>query len=686
MFSFGFSEPGIRRVKRICCDTDELDCRFNIELVMSFFLWATDIVGKLALSVGGRSLSETIKDIRIQRRMDRMVEDAVDRIVWQIDDYLASEGVDENRKHILIVSLCANLQPLVNDPQRFFAGNLDGAHIFKQCHPSGELPEEIRNEDLGHFYTMLFPQISQFLAGSRIALAQWQAEGYREEFKRLAQIAEEIRALNLKIAELPAAVSRQLEGETGGDSHMLLRDFAQTLLNNLLLRLDLSPLRAERTLHGSLLDHFVTPEFRRRSGAANHVENASEILKALASQGSRSVVHGGAGAGKTTWSLWLQSQLLQSKDTRLAVVLRLREITDIQNNSLLDLLRERASTHLRDALTDLVLRQWHANGRLVIILDGFDEVPEERRDAMEKWIEDLDVVAKQTAIIITSRPLQSKHLEQLPKNWQSWDLLPFDQRRIVEFIRRWHHYLPESELSPSEREVDSETLARTFFDDPTIRPLADTPLMLGTLLFVHHRDKKLPNGRVNLYERYLAAMLGLRDSGIGIQARATKLSDVEKRRVLGHVALDFHLRGVDEVNDMTMGSLVTEALTKIKCKEDTVKLLAALCERTGLLQGPGAWSFMHKTIGEFLVAEMICDGTTRMPYNRRLDRNELWRYRHKDSWTSVLFFWAGKTSPRELEDFIVDLLADAARKDESEMTFLAISLLYDQGDRLSEEN
>jgi hypothetical protein len=205
--------------------------------------------------------------------------------------------------------------------------------------------------------------------------------------------------------------------------------------------------------------------------------------------------------------------------------------------------------------------------------------------------------------------------------------------------------------------------------------------MLGTLLFVHHRDKKLPSGRVDLYERYIAAMLGLRDSGLGIEARATKLTDKEKRRVLAHVALHFHTTGVNEVNDETMFLLVGDALASFRFNEESSRLLPALRERTGLVQGPGAWSFTHKTIGEFLVAELICEGTVRLPDNHRLDRKELWDNRHKDAWTAVLFFWAGKTSPRELEEFVSDL----ADQNKTTDTLLGFSLLHDQGERLAHD-
>jgi hypothetical protein len=645
----------------------------------TFFVLAADAIGKLLVSLGGRTLGDKLKGVMNERRMARLVQDAVDRIVEQMDQYLNNERLGEDRKGILLDAICAKLEPLVDDPQRFFAGNLDGAIIFKQCHPAGQLPQEIREERLEQFYSVLFPQVAHMLAGSRIALEVWAAEGFREEFKRLTQIAMEIRAVGERVAEFPGAVVDALESRESQAEETLLRELAQTALNSLLVKLDLSPLRAERALHGSLTDHYVVPAVQERRHGAKAIGEIDEgLVKALTAPEARRVLHGGAGVGKTTCALWLQLNLLQASPSRLAVVIRLREASDLESRSLLELLRERASIHLRDGITNEVLKKWHQAGRLILIFDGFDEIAEQRRDRVEAWLRDLATVAQKTAMLVMSRPLQTKHLEGLGPPWQQWDLLPFDEARIIDFIDRWHRYLPEHELSTQDRHVDATGLARTFSNDPSLKPLSDTPLMLATLLFVHHRDKKLPSGRVDLYERYIGAMLGLRDSGLGIQARGTRLTDREKRRVLSHMALHFHINSVNEVNDDVAKGLVVEALTKLRLDEEPERLLAALTERTGLLQGPGAWSFMHKTIGEFLVAELVCEGTTVLTDGRRLDRKELWAHRHEDSWTAVLFFWAGKASTRELEEFILELVAEG----KSEAAMLALSLLFDQGERL----
>jgi hypothetical protein len=647
---------------------------------MSFFAFAASAIGKLVTSLGARSLSDKIKEVRTERKMARLVDDAVDRIVERIDLYLSAERITDSRRELLVTALCSKLQPLAENPQLFFAGNLDGAIIFRQCHPDGILPEEIQQEGLAQFYSVLFPLVAHFLAGSRLALSEWEAEGYREEFRRLSVIADEISAVTSKVTDLPAAVVGALTNRERSAEETLVREFSQTLLNNLLVRLDLSPLRAERTLRGSLRDHFVIPAIARIGVESQPVpiDTQTSILGALAPLAARRILYGIPGVGKTTCSLWLQSTLLQGDLGRVAVVVKLRNAIDIETQSLPDVLRASASTHLRGAITDDLVRKWYTEGRLILILDGFDEVQEGRRDAVQAWLLELAAVARKTSIIVTTRPLQSGHLADLPSPWEEWGLQPFDHDRTIEFIERWHRYLPEEELSPIERDVDAKRLANTFASDPSLRHLADTPLMLGTLLFVHHRDKKLPNGRVDLYERYIAAMLGLRDSGLGILARATRLTDREKRQILMDLALHFQIHGVNEINDETAHALVSASLAARGFDESAERLLPALSERSGLLQGPGSWSFMHKTIGEFFVSELICQGTTLLPDGRRLDRKELWNHRYEDSWTAVLFFWAGKASPRELEEFLDDLLnegSDGALR-------LLLSLQLDQGERL----
>jgi hypothetical protein len=647
---------------------------------LAFFETATSQLGKIILDLAKKSLATAIESKRRARQLQRLVDDAVDRIVEQAEAYLDAEKLAEQQKELLVVVLCDRLRAFADDPQRLFRANLDGQRIFEDAHPGGRLPQEIREEGLDQFYSVLFPQIAQLVVSSPVALQAWQADGYREGFRRLSQIADEVSSINAKVAEVPTSVLREQTSQVNREADQLLRDLRQTLLSQVLLRIDLSPLRAEREIKGSLLDHFVVPAVQERRQDAKVIGTMAGLVSALTRPAARSIVHGPPGIGKTTCAMWLQSTLLQTSGDRLAIVLKLRGTKDLENRTVASLLRDLASVHHRDRLTDEVVRRWYEGAALVLIIDGFDELPEERRDAVERWILELSTVAKGATVLVTTRPLHSGHLgsRAAGPEWRHWDLLPFDKPRIVEFITRWHRHLPEDELTADERILDAEHLAETFMRDPSLQPLSNTPLMLSTLLFVHHRDKKLPRGRCDLYQRYISAMLGLRDSGLGIQARATRLDDSAKRKVLGQIALHFHMTGVSQVTDSEMREIVSEALVRFHYEEDVDRLMAALSERTGLLQGPGTWSFTHKTIGEFLMAELVREGTASWKDGSRLDRMALWNHRHDDVWTAVLFFWAGLASEREFEEFIRELIAERTEPS----TLLALSLLSDQGERL----
>jgi len=110
---------------------------------------------------------------------------------------------------------------------------------------------------------------------------------------------------------------------------------------------------------------------------------------------------------------------------------------------------------------------------------------------------------------------------------------------------------------------------------------------------------------------------------------------------------------------------------------DTLKVLDSLRERSGLIIGPGSYSFSHKSVGEFLVARAICDGD-RMVNGQKLDRFLLNRERSNDRWLNVIYFWAGSAPVAEVQSFIEAL-------DDVKDLALRLGLLWDQMDRFQIE-
>jgi hypothetical protein len=100
-----------------------------------------------------------------------------------------------------------------------------------------------------------------------------------------------------------------------------------------------------------------------------------------------------------------------------------------------------------------------------------------------------------------------------------------------------------------------------------------------------------------------------------------------------------------------------------------------LRERSGLVVGPGIYSFAHKSIAEYLVAEAVLQGDQRDASGARIDRFYLFEHRVDDRWNTVTFLWAGLAPVADVEAFIQACI-------EATNWALAYGILSDQYDRV----
>jgi len=177
-----------------------------------------------------------------------------------------------------------------------------------------------------------------------------------------------------------------------------------------------------------------------------------------------------------------------------------------------------------------------------------------------------------------------------------------------------------------------------------------------------------------LYRRYVEGMLGLWDERRDVRAAPIDVPLAWKKRILTSLAIHFQVEGLDRIEE---GALL-ERIRACGPPWDPALLLTTLRERTGLLVGPGVYTFVHKSVAEYLVAEAAVQGDHGLPGGGRLDRMTLWEHRHDDRWNTVLFLWAGLAPVREVESFVEECLRLGSRPEFA----LGIGILYDQHDRL----
>jgi len=638
------------------------------------------VIGEFALGLIYELLSTVIVDgVKLnaqpffeQRKIKRRVEDATAEVVEPLLTFLSNEGVSDEKQRRLIQTCIDELRPFTQRPERLFQGSLDGQKIFDELYAGRELPQTVTEDGLRDVYTLLFPRIATLLCRIPAAIKDWESQAWSENYRRLDEIIAELRRLFAVVDDLTSSSSQAADE--------LLAIVRRTLAQKIRLELDLTGLRADRPMAGKFDDFFVHPEIKETvKGDKRPPRTAGtpdETFAQFVTYGGRAVVIGAPGAGKSTWAKWLQREALTSRWPGVAIRVELRRFSQEPSVSLHALVREAAGQHLAEDLSADRIARWLREARVLFILDGFDEIRPGERDKVHDWIKELSTAARCCAFVLTSRPLTTDHLERLGEEWPQWSMEPFDKPRIIEYIERWYSHTPL--LPDGGREVDATALAGDWLVDPAIGPLTGNPLLLSTLLMVHHLDGRLPNGRAQLYHRYVDGMLGLWDDRRQVVATDVLLTQTQKHQIMRGLALRMFLEGQEQWDEPVIAEWLGSTLLEMKLSLTADDVLTTLRERSGLLIGPGIYSFAHKTVMEYLVAESVLQGDQRDTEGRRIDRLCLFEHRNDDRWNTVTFLWAGLAPVADLESFIRACVG--ARE-----WPLAYGVLYDQWGRIPRE-
>lgn len=396
--------------------------------------------------------------------------------------------------------------------------------------------------------------------------------------------------------------------------------------------------------------------------APHDLISADPVERVLA-RSHRLFIRGHAGTGKTTLLHWIAVQSARgSFPSRLAawngsvpffVPLRRYAATELPAPA--GFLQE-VGRHIADEMPRGWVQDQLRSGRAILLLDGVDELPEDRRDEVRRWLSDLINTFPRSRYVVTSRPAAA------PSDWLdagdflAAELEPMTPSQVSAFTHRWHEAMRSrcaTEQDRAEVTAHEAGLQAALDGHRHLRQLARYPLLCA-LLCALHRDRRgqLPGNRMELYEVALHMLLERRDRERKIDARHS-IGRTEQTLLLSDLSYWLIRNGwSDAARDEAVVRLAVKLRAMPQISAEPSEVYKVLLERTGLLreQVDGRVDFVHRSFQEYLAAKQAVDEG---------DFGVLVSHAHEPQWHEVVVMAAGHASVAGREGLLRGLLTRA---------------------------
>ncbi len=324
---------------------------------------------------------------------------------------------------------------------------------------------------------------------------------------------------------------------------------------------------------------------------------------------------GKAGSGKTTFLQYIATQCNQGKflSDRIPLFIRLKNFAeDARETGDFSLLNYITQELANFGTSDEQIQTLLAQGRVLILLDSLDEIPEDDRAEIVKKIRKLSEEYYKNQFIITSRiGIQQYQFD----SFTDIEIADFDFSQIEAYVQKWFVNVGRNSI------LKGKVLATQFmqklqlWENRQIRELATTPLLLNMLCCAFQAQLDFSAKKVELYKQALVILLNRWDEVRSIKRdKIFRLSLPEKLKLLSHIATitckeecyfftKSNLR--QYIADYLLNSPTVQVEKEVLQLNSEAVLKALLAHGILVEQARFIYSFSHLAFLEYLAARNI---------------------------------------------------------------------------------
>lgn len=364
---------------------------------------------------------------------------------------------------------------------------------------------------------------------------------------------------------------------------------------------------------------------------------------------SRLVILGGPGAGKSTLlkkvgvEAWKQSKLDKKGKQLLPVFIDLKRFSrqqEININLKEEIIKEVRICGIKTN-TEKIIQTFLDKGRLLILLDGLDELLQEKRIEAIDAIQNFSDEYYENSFLVSCRlaAYQSKRLG----NFQDVEIAVFKESQIRETILRW--------FSEQDENIGNDCFQKINLPkNSSVKKLADTPLLLTLICIFYQQTGRFPINRSILYEKAIETLLEGWNASKGFLDRYESLLDNRQKEVLLEtIAYEAFEEGNLFMYQRWMSRRVEETLhdmdIDLNIKGKTIIENIELDNGLIIRQTDQHYSFSHDTIQEFFSASYITKKFSRIEKAVNL-------YLLEERWQGVFIFLSGLRQSEDVLDAI----------------------------------